>query len=677
MKNLNFVSIVSLFLLTIHTSAQKDSTLNTSDLFNLSLSELLDIPINVSTTLPVNVFKTPSNVTIIDRKTIDNYNFLSVAEAVRITAGVEILQTIIDRDVPTIRGVLQNFYANKVLIMINNIPVWQPTYGNGTLARIDINDVERIEILRGPASVLYGTNAYNGVINIVLREQTAQGVIARINAGYPNYGATSVNINFSKGDFAITISGNTLNEMRTPYLVKGGADTLFINDIVNFEGNEIEHQTTLYENDTLFYFGEAYHKYTTNLELNYKAHTLYMNTYMNSYTHPGSSGTYKSGAGMPFVDKGTLLSYTFSKDLGTETHLKANIHYDYYYRDYIISLATPMSTRFSSYRLASSVKLNHKFNSKLKGETGIDFIDGHNIGHYIIDKKLNTVISENIMNEKHLLESSLFGQLNYNYKKINILTGSRYTYNQSFNSNISSRLMGIYTINDHNALKFMYGQSFRTPNLLELYFNHWSVVGNPALKPEKNLSHEVAYLTRGKYIFAHITSYYSHYSNLIQRVVTNPDQPATYINQAAFEAYGLETELKYQNPNLVNLMLNYNFMAGIKEESESNYQYVPSHYISAGVNKPFNMLSVASNMYWYSTTNGPWESVPSQLLVDAHITYKHRSGKGIHIRHSFSAKNLTNSNMLIPEYIRKKPGVNTLSTTGFGRRVIYTLNIVF
>ena len=79
----------------------------------LSIDELLNVQVSVSATLPTNVFEAPSAVTVIDRTLIDQYNFLSVAEAVRQVSGVEMLQTVIDKNVPTLRGILQNFYANK------------------------------------------------------------------------------------------------------------------------------------------------------------------------------------------------------------------------------------------------------------------------------------------------------------------------------------------------------------------------------------------------------------------------------------------------------------------------------------------------------------------------------------------------------------------------------------
>ena len=59
---------------------------------------------------------------------------------------------------------------NGALILIDGAPTWMAVTGEGTLDRIDISHLERIEVLRGPASVVYGSNAYSGAINLVLRQ---------------------------------------------------------------------------------------------------------------------------------------------------------------------------------------------------------------------------------------------------------------------------------------------------------------------------------------------------------------------------------------------------------------------------------------------------------------------------------------------------------------------------
>lgn len=95
---------------------------NPDELFDMSLEELLKLEITVSSTKGKNVFNTPSTVTVIDHDMLHQYNFLTVAEMLRNVVGLDIYQTNIEDNVPTSRGILQNFYANKILVMINNVP---------------------------------------------------------------------------------------------------------------------------------------------------------------------------------------------------------------------------------------------------------------------------------------------------------------------------------------------------------------------------------------------------------------------------------------------------------------------------------------------------------------------------------------------------------------------------
>jgi len=157
------------FLLLIHWTAPAWGETQTT-YEELSLEELLQVPIQVSSGgEAADVFRTPSSVSVIDRDMLASHAFGSVSEALQVLAGVTVTRTYLKRGIPVVRGVLQDHYANKVLVLIDGVPAWHPGTGEGNLDRVAIQDVERIEVLKGPASVLYGTNAFSGAVNIVRR----------------------------------------------------------------------------------------------------------------------------------------------------------------------------------------------------------------------------------------------------------------------------------------------------------------------------------------------------------------------------------------------------------------------------------------------------------------------------------------------------------------------------
>lgn len=666
-KKMKYKFLFILIFIASFGKSQEVDSLIPMDIVKMSLDELLQVKVKVSSTIPTDVFNSPSTVSVITSEYFDQYNFTTVAEAVQQVAGVEILQTVIDKNVPTLRGILQNLYANKVLIMINNVPVWHPTYGNSTIDRIGINEVDRIEILKGPASVLYGTNAYSGVINIVLHDSQSDSFHARIDAGYPNLGAASFSFGTQKGDFGWRISGSSSLDLRKPYLINGWPDTLFVGDAY------------LFDDDTSFYYTEELRKKAFNAELHYKGHSVYTNNFINSYTTPGVNSSFQSGANRTVNDYGSLLTYRYNSNLSEKIIFNSKIYFDYHYRNQLQTQADLYAARFSSYRVGGSCNVNYHINEKLSAEFGGELFDGHNIAHQIIAVTPDTVIRDNITNTTDIVEGSVFSQLSFSYKKLRVLGGARYTLNNNYGGDLSPRISGLLALNEHNKFKLVYGQSYRNPNLLELYFDHWSVAGNPELKPERCASAELIYLKRYKNFFGQVNFYHSLYSNLILRVPAGAQSSAAYVygNASQFEGFGVETELKYHNPEVLNFYVNYNFMDGNSKGIESNFKYVPQHTVSAGIYKPIKKFFVSSNAYYYSEVEGPWETIGGQFMINANLGCKQKVKNKFITTHTLSAKNISNSDMLIPEYIRRKANVNTLATTGYGMQIIYSLKVEF
>ena len=119
----------------------------------------------------------PSSVTIIPREELVAFAYPTIAEAVR---GVRGIYTWNDRSYQAIgvRGLgTLTSYSNHELVMFDGHPInddWVGSAYVGYDARSDLDDLERIEVVRGPGSVLYGTNAFSGVINAVTRYESEQ-----------------------------------------------------------------------------------------------------------------------------------------------------------------------------------------------------------------------------------------------------------------------------------------------------------------------------------------------------------------------------------------------------------------------------------------------------------------------------------------------------------------------
>lgn len=660
----SFLLFGILMLLNFPCSYSQDlEKIDEDTLFSLSLEDLINIKVKVSSTVPKNIFDTPSTTMVIDRETINKYNFMSVAEAIRTVAGVEILQTNLDRNVPTFRGILQNYYANKILILINNIPTWQPVYGNGTLDRISINDIEKIEVLKGPASVLYGTNAFNGVINLILRDKETTGLNAKIDAGYPGLSSTSANFTYKVNDFKFFVSGNSLIETRNPYFIDAQNDSILL-------GNNYQ-----YGNLDNYQYTEEFKNYSINFLAEYKTHSFYFNTFNNTFTYPGVDISYATGGNLPFTDKGILLAYQNNPVLSDDVNLFFQTNFEYFNRDWKTNPDRTRSLNLTATRLNSQLKLDYNINDQLNLELGSDFTLGHSLGHKLLAPIQDSLVRMNMKNDEDMIEWSLFAQANYKINSFSFLLGSRYTGNKIFGSNLSSRATVVWKINPANSFKIIFGQSFRTPNMLELYFDHPTVVGNTDLLPETSNSFELVYLSHLlDELFFQATAYTASYHNFITRVRPDITKPAIYRNRCEFWGNGIEVEIKYHNPELVNGFLNYSYISGSGSGAEANFQFIPKHTISFGANKNLGSFNIAANGLYYSDTRGILNSIPAQFTLDLKLSYSHNASK-FKLTHSVTVNNINQSEMLIPEYIRKRPDINELKTTAYGSRIIYSLSI--
>jgi outer membrane cobalamin receptor len=132
----------------------------------------------------------PSSVSIIRSQELRGMAYPTIAEALRGTRGVYVSD---DRSYETLgfRGLGRlGDFGNRVLVLLDGHPTNDDWIGSsyvGYDARTDLDDVDRIEVVRGPGSVLYGTNAFSGVVNLVSRGVT-EPMSTELGAGTSDYG---------------------------------------------------------------------------------------------------------------------------------------------------------------------------------------------------------------------------------------------------------------------------------------------------------------------------------------------------------------------------------------------------------------------------------------------------------------------------------------------------------
>lgn len=137
-------------------------------------AELLEVDqslSNLSVFTPSKKFETQSRaaavVTVISAEDISDMGADTLYEVLAMVPGVEVVESFFGYTSVNFRGVLETHYNDKSLLLINGHPVYDTTNFSFYLESIPVAAVKRIEVVRGPGSVLYGTNAFAGVVNVL------------------------------------------------------------------------------------------------------------------------------------------------------------------------------------------------------------------------------------------------------------------------------------------------------------------------------------------------------------------------------------------------------------------------------------------------------------------------------------------------------------------------------
>ena len=155
------------------------------DLTALSLEELMDLEVTTVSRKEQSLFESPAAVYVITREYIRRAGFTSIAEALRLAPGLQVARIDANKWAITARG-FNGRFANKLLVLIDGRIVYTSLFSGVFWEAQDIllEDVERIEVIRGPGAALWGANAVNGIINIITRKaRDTQGGLARAGMG--------------------------------------------------------------------------------------------------------------------------------------------------------------------------------------------------------------------------------------------------------------------------------------------------------------------------------------------------------------------------------------------------------------------------------------------------------------------------------------------------------------
>src|SRR5712671_6252788 len=146
---------------------------------DLSLDELINIKVTSVSKRETPLEDSPAAIAVLTGDDIARLGMTSVAESLRAVPGMAVARMNANVWAITARG-LNNQYANKLLVLVDGRTVYTPTFGGvyWDLQDLILEDLDRVEVIRGPGASLWGANAVNGVINISSKSaKDTQGVM--------------------------------------------------------------------------------------------------------------------------------------------------------------------------------------------------------------------------------------------------------------------------------------------------------------------------------------------------------------------------------------------------------------------------------------------------------------------------------------------------------------------
>jgi iron complex outermembrane receptor protein len=182
---LTFTGFVNQSFAKPHEDAANDEPLK-----KLSLTELGNVEVTTTTKEPEELWKTPAAVFVITQDAIRRSGATSIPEVLRLAPGVEVAQVDSDHWSIGIRG-FGAALASKLLVLIDGRSVYTPLFAGvyWQAQATPLEDIERIEVIRGPGGTIWGANAVDGIINIITKSsKDTHGTMTSVIGGNSNTG---------------------------------------------------------------------------------------------------------------------------------------------------------------------------------------------------------------------------------------------------------------------------------------------------------------------------------------------------------------------------------------------------------------------------------------------------------------------------------------------------------
>lgn len=563
MRNKIICAVIPILL--VYSTKAQDTVPDVTNLIKMSLEELMEVNVTTATRTKQKISDAPATMNVITASQIRERGYQQLEDALRDIPGIDFIH--INGYVPTLIYFRGMYGAEnlRALLMIDGIPE-NNIIGSNDMAgpAYSLHNVERIEVIWGPASALYGANAFGGIIHIITKKGAAINGL-QYAKGYGSFNTHTDNIQFgiNKSNFDVAIAGSLYSTdgpkftNRDPNYSASYVDKAYsLNATISYKKNKLRSTAGARIYNTPMGWGTFLNSPTVFLNLPPQGNG---NTGVIGLIARDVRGE-KSGLEEPFARTFYIEEeYTHNSKLNMlarmtyrETGIGEN-SYAYLALDSTKLYRVP-TTSFST-RLGGEAVVNYSPNKQFQLSAGIQYfreniekgnrgINTNTTDTFLLDGRdtllnLYSTFKERLYDTRHNFGS--YAQMIWNTSLLNktgFTVGFRYDHNNYYGSPVSPRLAIVNQPNERLTIKLLAGTAYRAPTNTEIY----QAPPDVKLKVEKAYTYEanIAYKLSSTTLLQ-----VNGFHNLIRDaiVISNLGNNNDDKNPGEFDIDGLETRL--------------------------------------------------------------------------------------------------------------------------------------
>ncbi len=618
------------------------------DAFNIFDALVEDKKIAVATGRRQGTSRAPAVTSVITAQDIEAMGARTLSEALAGVPGLHVGRDGAYQPIFVLRG-LSSENNSETLMLINGEPFKALESGNRGLGWRDmpVQAIQRIEVMRGPGSALYGADAFAGVINIITKTaRDIQDTEVGIRGGsYDTYGIWALH-------------GGTYQGWETAVMLEyeqtGGLDTIIQGDSQSTLDRQMGTRASLAPGP--LNLGEhAVHAYADLAKANWRLRLGYQGRYdvgagvgLNNALDPwaqfernrvNADMIYHNPIFTPYWEVTAQLNYVNDRMRGNDVYFMPPGALGVY----SAGMTNDMGTREAHWHAGISGFYSGIQSHLLHVGLGLRYQDLYEViwrtnyglgadGNPIVPGNPRVDVSDtpfSLYPEKVRENQYIFLQDTWQlHQDWELTAGLRYDNYSDFGDTLNPRLALVWQVSPEFTSKLMYGHAFRTPSFRELYIrNNRAMQGNPDLKPERVQTWEIAANWRlSNTLNVSLTPFYYQIEDKI--FVLPPNETSNlfrYTNAATQKGYGAEFEIRWKINKKSSVLVNYSYASaeinGDKSRRYPEYDmYVrgdwllyPSWYLDA----QWNWIGERGHR-----PGDPQPDVPSYDTLDLTLRYK-------------------------------------------------------